>query len=313
MQAEENKSLQEFEIEARLNIIGQYMDLEALLNKKTDNEAIEHYYRKAEFFYNLVLNQGGDSIHLGLTDGDIFHKDDFLGQARFVASLIDRPGMQVLELGAGRLINTKYLARQFPDQQFTALDLPNRGFLKNRVPRNVTLKEGDYNDLSLFPDASFDIVFGVETICYAESKKHVFAEVARVLKPGGKLVVFDGYDARPAEAMSEIERRASAAVMRAMCVTSRDQYVGDMQKYLEDLSYTDIELTDLTAKVRPTLRRLDRIAGYFFMHPRLVKFGRKHLPYDGVRNGVAGWLMFYTTTPDARQIHQYIRIVATKP
>jgi len=312
MQEEARKSMQEIEIEARLHIIGRYVDIEALLHKKTDNEAVEHYYRESDFFYGLVHNQGGDSIHLGLSDDDFYHKDDFLNQARFVAGLLDQPSMQVLELGAGKLINTKYLARQFPDHLFTALDLPNRHFLRHRVPGNVTLKEGDYNDLSVFPEASFDIVFAVETLCYAESKEHVFGEIARILKPGGKLVVFDGYDARLPEAMSSFERRASAIAWAAMSVTPHDQYIGDMKEYLAAHSFTDIEMTDLTEKVRPTLRRLDRICGYFFMHPRLVKFAHRLLPYDAVVNSVAGWLMFYTITADPQRIHQYSRIVATK-
>ena len=304
--------MQEIEIEARLRIIGHYLDLESILNRKTDNQAVEHYYRKSDFFYGLVHNRGGDSIHLGLSDDDFYHKDDFLNQARYVATLMGRPSMQVLELGAGKLFNTKYLARTFPDSRFTALDLPNRNFLKKRVPRNVTLKEGDYNDLSAFPEASFDIVFAVETLCYAESKEHVFGQIARVLKPGGKLVVFDGYDARPPEAMSELERYASALSCTAMCVTPNDQYIGDMGKYLEAQSFTDIEMTDLTEKVRPTLRRLDRISCRFFTHPRMVKTALKFLPADAVINSVAGWLILYTITSDERRIHQYNRIVATR-
>lgn len=312
MQTKENKSLQEMEIEARLRFIGHYLDIDALLNRKTDNQAVEQYYRKSDYFYDKVHNRGGDSIHLGLSDDDFYHKDDFLNQARFVAGLLDRPSMQVLELGAGKLINTKFLAKQFPNHAFTALDLPDRHFLKNRVPGNVTLKEGDYNDLSAFPEASFDLVFAVETLCYAESKKHVFGQIARVLKPGGKLVVFDGYNARPEEAMTESERRAAAVTWTAMCVTPRDQFSGDRIKDLKELSFTDVEMTDLTEKVRPTLRRLDRICGYFFMHPRFVKFARKHLPYDAVMNSIAGWLMLYTYTPDDRRILEYCRIVATK-
>ena len=312
MQAEENKSMQEIEIEARLHIIDHYLDIEALLHKKTDNEAVEKYYRKSDFFYGLVHNQGGDSIHLGLSEDGFYHKDDFLNQARFVAGLLDRPSMQVLELGAGKLINTKYLARQFPGHRFTALDLPNRHFLRQRAPRNVTLREGDYNDLSAFPEASFDVVFAVETLCYAESKEHVFAEITRILKPGGKLVIFDGYDARPPETMSASEIRTSDIAWAAMCVTPHDQYAGDMKKYLAAHSFTDIEMTDLTEEVRPTLRRLDRICGYFFMHPRLVKFARRFLPYDAVMNSIAGWLMLYTITSDERRIHQYCRFVATK-
>ena len=302
-------TLQDMELAARLDIIDAYYPIDELLSEKTDSKAVAKYYRKSDFFYNHVLSHGGNFIHMGLSDDQFYHKDDFLKQAQFVGEHISGEGMHILEVGAGKLANTKYLAKTFPNHHFTALDLPNRKFLKNRVPKNVTLVEGNYHDLSCFEENTFDIAFGVETICYSETKEKVAEQMARVLKLGGKFIIFDGYECKPHEEMTDFEKRVSAVAYAGMRVTSKDQYIGDMLSYLKKHGFTTIDHTDISQSIRPTLRKLDCVAGYYFMHPRLLKFLRKIIPYEAGINGIAGWLMLMSIDG---QHHLYSRIVATK-
>jgi len=44
-----------------------------------------------------------------------------------------------------------------------------------------------------FPSNSFDVVWGCESICYADSKEEFINEAYRLLKPGGRLIVADGF------------------------------------------------------------------------------------------------------------------------
>jgi SAM-dependent methyltransferase len=201
------------EINRRLERIKEHYNLNNLLVQKTDQKSVAKYYRLSDFFYRWIRSRGGSNIHMSLSDDGKFHKSGFKKQAKVVGQYISDNTNFVLELGAGKVVNTKYLAKKFPDVEFTALDIPNRNFLKAKVPKNVSLIEGDYNDLSVFTSNSFDVVFAVETICYAASKEAVIKQVSRVLKPGGVFIILDVYEPLLYSKMTKLQRYVSAVVL----------------------------------------------------------------------------------------------------
>ena len=239
------------EIARRLEIIQSAYDLEEITARDKGPEDITAYYRASDFFYNLIHSMGGQNIHMGLSEDGKFRKEDFLKQAQYIGSLFGPDTRRVLEVGAGKAANTRYLADAYPAVSFTALDLPGRDFLKTRVPSNVTLIEGDYNDLSCFDEASFDLVFGVETICHSPDKDQTYREISRILRPGGKLVVYDVYEPLTKGEMTDFEREVNRITLAAMCVTDRDLYVGSTEEYLKNNGFGDIFTTDLTEQIRP--------------------------------------------------------------
>jgi len=64
--------------------------------------------------------------------------------------------------------------------------------IEKKVEDKVEFKVMNYCATD-FPNESFDIVWGCESICYADDKEKFIKEAYRLLKPGGRLVVADGF------------------------------------------------------------------------------------------------------------------------
>lgn len=64
--------------------------------------------------------------------------------------------------------------------------------LERRVEDKVKFEVMNYCTTN-FPDKSFDVIWGCESICYADDKDQFIKEAYRLLKPGGRLIVADGF------------------------------------------------------------------------------------------------------------------------
>jgi len=114
--------------------------------------------------------------------------------ARVVELAAPAPGMRVLDVGTGTGHTALALA---PKVAFVVgLDLtPEMLAEAQRLRRgrglaNVAFEVGDVHDLP-FPDAVFDIVTCRRAAHHFSDVARAIAEMARVLKPGGRLVVDD--------------------------------------------------------------------------------------------------------------------------
>ena len=111
---------------------------------------------------------------------------------------------EVLEVGAGGGFNAQALLRRFPDWKLTATDYDPEmvelaGARLMRFADRVRLEQADATALR-YDDASFDVVLSIGVLHHVGAWEKALREAARVLRPGGALVVvdlLDGFFIRP--------------------------------------------------------------------------------------------------------------------
>jgi ubiquinone/menaquinone biosynthesis C-methylase UbiE len=109
------------------------------------------------------------------------------------ATQVDLNGKKVLEVSCGHGGGASYLMRTLHPASYTGLDLNPVGIEFCRKRHNLPgldFVQGNAESLP-FPDQSFDAVINVEAAINYQDVPRFFAEVARVLRPGGHFLYAD--------------------------------------------------------------------------------------------------------------------------
>lgn len=109
------------------------------------------------------------------------------------ATQVDLAGKKVLEVSCGHGGGASYLMRTVHPASYLGLDLNTVGigFCRKRHDlAGLDFMQGNAESLP-FPDRSFDAVINVEAAINYQNVPKFFAEVARVLRPGGHFLYAD--------------------------------------------------------------------------------------------------------------------------
>ncbi len=123
-------------------------------------------------------------------------------------------------------------------------------------------------DLAALPDASVDVVTTRSVLIYVEAKAQAFAEFYRVLKPRGRLSIFEpinrfvtthtstrwwGYEVTPVQTLAD----KITAVYHRLQPRDTDPMLNfderDLLRWADEAGFTDIELT-LQVEIKPSAR-----------------------------------------------------------
>ena len=153
-------------------------------------DAVGRHYDDLDRFYRELW---GEHVHHGLwTTGDESAAEAALALAHLVCRRAGaRPGARVCDVGAGYGGTARLLVHEY-GASVTALTV-SRAQYDHAVRVDPHAHDPayllrDWLDNRL-PDAAFDAVIAIESTEHMADKARCFAEMARVLRPGGRVVV----------------------------------------------------------------------------------------------------------------------------
>jgi sterol 24-C-methyltransferase len=284
-----------------LRRLGRVFDLDAVQADALDAAGVVHYYETNHAAYRRFHSAEG-AVHMALNADGRFDAAGFSEPLRRIEARWQHhwptPPTDVLELAFGQGYNLAYLVPRHPHKRFQGVDLTPahvalaRARLAEWAGARVSLAEADFHRL---PQAagSIDAAYCIESMCHATDLPRALAEVARVLRPGGELTLFDGYLPRPAEALAADEALAVALVARGLAVPTL-QTVQALLAAAHAAGFTVVSMHTLDREIMPSLVRLQRLTGTFVRWPWFARRALAKRPAARSRNVLAGCLMRIT-------------------
>jgi len=283
------------ELSTKLSNIHKVFNINNLLSKKGDVEEVAKYYKLNKIAYSLFHNKSG-FIHMGISEDGKFHASDLLVQPNLIGKYIEKDNSKtVLELASGKGSNILYLAKNYSNTAFFGLDLPNgqlnlSNSLFNDV-RNLEMNYGDFHNLNKYAPKKFDVVFVIEALCHSDKKEIVAKEVFRVLKNGGKFIVFDGYLNKTSIKLNKEELLAKQLTEKGMMVNNFEN-IDDAKQKIISIGLNLVEEKDYSENIIPNLEKFEKLAeNTIFKFPILGKFISRVLPSEIIFNAVSGYLI----------------------
>lgn len=235
---------------------------EALKNKHASE--IAEYYRLCNNAYrdawgldrNMQLNLGLWKKGTKNLSQALYHLNEEIAQYTEL-----KKGDKVLDAGCGVGGTAIHLAKNYACEVIGITLAPNQleqakeNVQKAGLDDSCNFQLMDFTSTD-FADESFDVIIGIESICYAEPKSAFLKEAKRLLKKGGRLVLAENLQAKKELNQNEYDCLYTHAFngCKVKSLDTEEEYLNN----LKQLGFSSANCFDYTEFIRPSIRRLRR-------------------------------------------------------
>lgn len=284
------------------------------ISAEINETEIVRYYENCQIDYELVWHL--DSMmcmHYGYWDESTSILKHALNNMNKQLALFGnlQKGQRVLDAGCGVGGSSFFLAKTFgcPTEGITLsekqVEVCKANAKKLGLQESCNFSKQNYLNTD-FPDNSFDVVWGMESVCYAWDKKDFLEEAFRVLKPGGTLVIADFFST-PFKPESK-----EADLMKKWTDTWAIKSYAGIEEFWEKMDgagFVDRQRKDVTPNVVKSIIRL-----YYSFFPGWIVTNISQL--FGFRNKTQTantWSTYYQYKAYKKKLWRYYFYTATKP
>ena len=259
------------------------------------HENLRDYYEDTWFDYRFLwLDKRTRALHFGYEQpGERKHDASLLALNHVMAEHARlRRGEHVLDAGCGVGGTSMWLAEEY-DAEVVGVNLvedhierARRYGRERHLGGQVRFEVADYTATGL-DESSFDVAWAQESACHAPDKKAFTSEMARLLRPGGRIVMAEyivAADRTPDPADDAI---ADWEVGWEMTLATEAVW----RDALEAAGFVDIEFDDITPRMRRSLQRLDRMCRR--LQPIAKVLRRMNIRSDAQQRNIAGSLAMW--------------------
>lgn len=222
---------------------------------------IDYYYKECHDDYEVAWElQKHYGFHYGYYDETARkHVDSVANMNRVLAEKAEiKEGEKVCDCGCGIggsgiwLFQNKKASTTGVNISTFHLDIARSLIKRLGLEQQVAFIEADYTKTEL-PSGTFDVVWAIEAVCYADDKSKFIEEAYRLLRSNGRLIVSDGFKCR--ESLDARSQKIFDRMNKGWRVPDLATMEGFKQT-LHEQGFTNIKMDDVTSHVLRSSKRL---------------------------------------------------------